>query len=179
MTRIRWVTTIVFTIVIALGVLLAVNLGGDPTKTSNDLVGKPAPTFSLTAFDGSKIDLASLQGRVVMVNFWNEWCAPCIEETPSLVALANAHKTDSGFTLVGIVHLGRSQSDARAYAAAPSHKMQFPLAFDPGSHTSLDYGVTGQPETFLIDKAGVVSQWISGPIDAQRMERDIERLEAT
>jgi cytochrome c biogenesis protein CcmG/thiol:disulfide interchange protein DsbE len=177
MTRIRWITAIVAVVIVGLGVLFAVNLGDDPTKVSNPTLHEPAPNFTLKTFDNKQVDLTKLQGKVVMVNFWNEWCDPCKAETPSLVALAKAHKDDPGFQMVGIVHLANTQRDARAYAA--QHKMDYPLAFDPGSRTSLDYGVTGQPETFIIDKAGIVNQWVSGPIDANRLERDIERLEAT
>jgi peroxiredoxin len=177
MTRIRWVSLIVLIAATALGVLLAVNLGGDPTKVSNPLVGKLAPDFKLTTFDGKSIDLDSLRGRVVMVNFWNEWCDPCIQETPDLVTLANEHKTDPEFTLVGIVHLPNSHGAATTYAS--KSKMDYPLAFDPGSETSVDYGVTGQPETFLIDKAGIVHDWVSGPIDPTQMDSEITQLEDT
>jgi DsbE subfamily thiol:disulfide oxidoreductase len=177
MTRIRWVTTVVFVVVIALGVLLAVNLGGDPTKLTNATVGHQAPQFKLAAFDQTSIDLSSLRGRVVLVNFWNEWCAPCIEEMPDLQRLAAAHANDPGFVLVGIVHDANSRGAARAYAT--KNKMTWPLAFDPDSRVALDYGVTGQPESFLVDKAGTVNRWVSGPIDYESMERSIATLEAT
>src|SRR2546423_869877 len=67
MTRIRWITTVVFVGVIALGVLLAVNLGGDPTVQTNPTQGKPAPEFTLTTFDGKRVDLTALRGHVVLV----------------------------------------------------------------------------------------------------------------
>ncbi len=177
MTRIRWITAIVSVVLIALGVLLAVNLGGDPTVHTNPTVHQQAPEFRLTTFDGKSIDLASMKGRVVLVNFWNEWCSPCIQETPSLVALEQAHQGDSQFTMVGIVHDPNSHGAATVYAT--KNHMTYPLAFDPSSRTSLDYGVTGQPESFLIDKAGIVADWVSGPIDPNALERRIEQLELT
>ena len=177
MTRIRWIVAIVSVVVVGVGVLLAVNLGGDPTKPFNATVGHLAPDFRLTAFDGKPIDLGQLRGRVVLVNFWNDWCDPCQQETPSLVSLAKAHTGDAGFAMVGIVHDPQTCGAVKAYAT--KNHMTYPLAFDPGENTSLDYGVTGQPETFVIDKAGVVSYWFSGPIDANDIERRIEQLEAT
>jgi cytochrome c biogenesis protein CcmG/thiol:disulfide interchange protein DsbE len=166
-------------VLIGLGVLLAVNLGGDPTHVSSALLNKQAPGFTLKTFDGKQVDLATLTAnkQVVMVNFWNEWCDPCIAETPSLTALANAHKDDPGFVMVGVVHDPNSRGAAKAYAT--KNKMTYPLAFDPNDRTSLDYGVTGQPETFLINKAGIVQRWVSGPIDAQSIENSIEQMEAT
>jgi cytochrome c biogenesis protein CcmG/thiol:disulfide interchange protein DsbE len=177
MTRIRWITLMVFAVAVALGILLAVNLGGDPTKPFNATVGHTAPDFRLTAFDRKPIHLASLRGQVVLVNFWNDWCAPCQQETPDIVALANAHQDDPNFAMVGIVHDPESHGAVTAYAK--KYRMTFPLAFDQGERTSLDYGVTGQPETFIIDKAGRVSYWFSGPIDVSDIEARIERLEAT
>ena len=60
--------------------------------------------------------------------------------------------------MVGIVHDPNSHGAATSYAT--KNKMAYPLAFDPGDRTSLNYGVTGQPETFLIDKAGIVDEWV-------------------
>jgi peroxiredoxin len=176
MTRIRWIVAIVSVVVVGLGVLLAVNLGNKP-GTSNPTVHQLAPEFKLTAFDGKPIDLASLRNKVVFVNFWNEWCQPCQQETSSLVALAKAHAGDPNFVMIGIVHDPNSHGAATTYAT--KEHMTYPLAFDPGDRTSLNYGVTGQPETFLIDKAGIVDQWVSGPIDPNTMEAEIERLENT
>jgi cytochrome c biogenesis protein CcmG/thiol:disulfide interchange protein DsbE len=176
-TRIRWIVASVAVVVVGLGVLLAVNLGGDPTKVSNATVGHLAPDFRLTSFDHKSIDLSQLRGRVVLVNFWNDWCQPCQQETPSLNALAKAHQNDPGFAIIGIVHDPQTHGAVTQYAK--QHNMTYPLAFDPGERTSLDYGVTGQPETFLVDKAGVVNKWVSGPIDPNDIERQIEQLEAT
>ncbi len=177
MTRIRWITSIVFIVAIGIGILFAVNLGGDPTKPSSALVHQPAPEFKLTAFDGTSIDLATFKGKVVLVNFWNDWCAPCQQETPSMVALAKAHANDPEFVMVGIVHDPESHSAATEYARKSG--MTYPLAFDPSDETGLNYGVTGQPETFLVNKAGIVADWISGPIDPNRMQAEILALEGT
>ncbi len=173
MTKVRWVTAVVFAVLIGFGIVLAVALGHDPTAQASPLVGKPAPEFSLTTFDGAQFRLADQRGKVVIVNWWNEWCEPCIAEQPVLDALAHDISGDSQVEMLGIAHEERSKRAARDYAVAK--KITYPLAFDPGGQVALDWGVTQQPETFVVDPQGVVVGWTAGPLDVRAAENAVEQ----
>ena len=162
MTRLRWITAGVFGVLVVFGIVLALALGDDPTAARSPLLGKPAPAFSLRSFDGAPLRLSDLQGKVVVVNWWTEWCIPCIEEQPRLNQLADAIAGDSGVAMVGLVHDERSERDARQFAR--DQHVTYPLAFDPSGHVALDWGVTQQPETFVLAPDGTVAAWVAGPI---------------
>jgi cytochrome c biogenesis protein CcmG/thiol:disulfide interchange protein DsbE len=175
MTRVRWIVTGVAVFVIALVIVLAASLGHSKTGSVNALVGKPAPAFTLDNRGGGKTTLASLGGKVVVVNFWNDWCIPCQQESSDLQQLYDAHRNDPQFAYVGVVHDAHARADIESYVHA--QKVTWPVAFDPGEEMALHYGVTGQPETFVIDSRGVVRQWVSGPIDPNKVEASIEAYE--
>ena len=176
MTRIRWVVAIVFAVVTSLGVVMVISLGNSSQGTPpSQLIGHVPPSFTLTAFDGSALRLDDYAGKVVIVNWWNEWCQPCIDETPSLLQVAADLKNDPNVAMIGIVHDERTQRAARDYAASTG--IPYPLAFDPGGRTALDWGVSQQPETFIIAPNGKVQAWIPGPIDVARTESIVASLE--
>ncbi len=177
MTRIRWAVAVVSVFVVGFGVVLAVALGSKDDAGGGPRVGVPAPAFTLTDFDNNSLSLSDYRGKVVLVNFWNEWCDPCIEETPSLVGLAKARLEDPGFAMIGVVHDPRTQDATRRYAKL--NEMNYALGFDPGARIALNYSVTGQPETVVIDPNGIVVKWISGPIDVRAVDALVTQLEQT
>ena len=73
------------------------------------LVGKAAPTFDLPDLSGGRVTLADIAGKSAIVNFWNSWCIPCLEEAPALKKFYAAHKDDSDFAMIGIVATGRDR----------------------------------------------------------------------
>ena len=176
MTKIRWVVAAVSFVVVALSVVLAVSLGNDKKEITSDLIGKPAPQFSLVSFEGDTIDLAALKDKVVLINFWNDWCEPCIAETPDLVRLYAEYQNDPSVVMLGIVHDERKRSDVVAYREARG--LAFPAMFDPDALVASDYGVQGQPETFVIGRDGIIRAFVAGPIDPQQVVNTIDRLKA-
>ena len=174
MTRIRWIVAVVSIVVVGFGAVMVVALGSDEQPTSS-LLNEPAPEFFVRDFDNAPIALSSYRGRVVLINFWNEWCAPCIEETPDLIALADSRKEDDDFAMIGVVHDARSDKLAREYADL--HGLNYTLVFDPGARIALDYRVEGQPESFVIDRNGIVRSFVAGPIDVRQMSALITELQ--
>jgi cytochrome c biogenesis protein CcmG/thiol:disulfide interchange protein DsbE len=133
--------------------LLAYGFRTDPRAVPSPLVGRPAPGFALTTFDGKAVSLESLRGQVVVLNFWASWCYPaCYEEAPILEA--NWRRAQAqGITVLGVAI---QDKDAAAREFIARFALTFPNAPDPAGRVSIDYGVYGVPETFVIDRRGVV-----------------------
>ena len=114
-------------------------------------VGKPAPDFTLTTFEGEQITLSDLSGKVVLVNFWASWCKPCEQEA---VDLENAwrHYEPGG----EVVFLGVDWTDTEPKAMEYLEKFDitYPNGPDLGTRISQSYRTTGVPETYIIDKNG-------------------------
>ena len=137
------------------------------------LVGKPAPDFTLETLNGGHLSLASLKGRPVVLNFWASWCVPCREEAPQLRDLSEK-QSQGGLAVVGVVfsdkNLGAVKSFVQEYALA------YPSLLDPRLDTSIAYGVSGVPETFFIDKAGVVRGYDQGGLTKERLTAGLGKI---
>ena len=167
----RWIALGVGAIVVAFAVILAVNVGTDPRAELNTsrLLGKAAPDFTLTRLDGTKLTLADLAGKTVIVNFWNSWCVPCRDELPALQTWYAAHRADPTLVLVGIP---RDDSSAAIRAAARKDAMGWAVANDHGAEAAtLAYGTRGQPESFTISPNGQVVGSIIGPMTTADLDR--------
>jgi cytochrome c biogenesis protein CcmG, thiol:disulfide interchange protein DsbE len=153
--------------------LLAYGFRTDPRDIPSPLVGKTASPFTLTSFDGQPVSLASLKGRVVVVNFWASWCYPaCYEEAPALARAWERYR-DKGVAMIG-VNIQDKEEPARQFLARFRHT--FPNAPDPAGRVSVDYGVYGVPETFFIDRSGRVRWKHVGAVTDEVMSRRVEAL---
>jgi len=141
-------------------VFLALRLS--TAKTEHRAEGM-APALRFTTFDGQTINLGDLRGQGVLVNFWASWCDPCREEA---VLLEHTWRREKG---KGIVFLGLDYLDqepaAKDYLAG--YDITYPNGPDLRSRVARRYGITGVPETFLIDPAGKIVDVIVGPITSQ------------
>ena len=131
---------------------LAVGLKLDPREVPSPLIGKPAPAFALTRLDDSAktVRREDMLGRVWVLNVWASWCAPCRDEHPHFVAFS---KTKA----VPIV--GLNYKDTRPAALGWLARLGDPYEaslFDGDGRVGIEFGVYGVPETFLIDKQGVI-----------------------
>lgn len=128
-------------------------------------IGTAAPDFTVQD-DDRKVTLSELRGKVVVLNFWATWCAPCVEEMPSLVQLQQRFK-DKGLTVVGV----SIDVDGDAYHKfLKDYKIDFLTVRDPDQKTSNLYGSFKWPETYIIDRNGTVRRKFIGPVEWSQPE---------
>jgi thiol-disulfide isomerase/thioredoxin len=131
-----------------------------------DLIGKPAPDLTLSTLDGRQMPLSSLRGKVVLLDFWATWCAPCRDQMPAIAKLVKETR-DQGLIVLGI---NDDETPEKAASFANEQKLDWPSLFDGKQHEAREkYKVDGIPTLVLIDKQGVVVEYQlgSGPaIDA-------------
>ncbi len=151
--------------------VFALNIDRDPSFVQSVLIDKPAPEFSLAPVEGIDVpglDTASLTGEVTVVNVFASWCIHCRDEHPLLVAL----KEQTGARLVGI-----TQMDAPENARAVLAELGTPydaIGADTTGRASIDWGVYGVPETFVIDRDGRIAFKLVGSISPQNLEQALK-----
>jgi len=126
----------------------------------SSVTGFEAPDFALQDLDGKTHRLSDYRGSVVFLNLWTTWCPPCREEMPSMDAL-HRELVDEGLVVLAV-----SEDENGARVVAPFAKqlgLSFPILLDDGASLSPRYGVTGYPETFIIDREGKVLEHVIGP----------------
>jgi cytochrome c biogenesis protein CcmG/thiol:disulfide interchange protein DsbE len=160
-----------------LAMLFALALSsGDPSKLPSSLIGRPAPSITLAALEGlsdgartvegfSSADLA--MGEVSVVNFWASWCAPCVQEHPLLVAL----KERTGVKLYGVNYKDQAAT-ARRFLGRYGNPFTA-VGVDANGRAAIDWGVTGMPETFIVNGKGEIVYKHIGPISAETLESRI------
>jgi thiol-disulfide isomerase/thioredoxin len=122
--------------------------------------GAPAPGLRLPSVAGGEVDLASHRGRVVVLNFWATWCPPCVAEMPSLERLHRALGPEG----LAVVTVSTDEDQAALHEFLRAHALSLPVLRDPGGRVAArEYRTTGYPETFVIDRAGVLVQHTIGP----------------
>ena len=172
-TRRRWLVFAPLAVFLALAALFFFSLGsGDKSRIPSALIGKPAPATALDPVPGLTrngkqlpgIVPADFQGNVTLVNVWASWCGPCRDEAPFLMSLAE----DKRIRIVGI-----NYKDQPANARRFLDKYGNPFAAagaDPVGRASIDWGVYGVPETFLVGRDGRIAYKLVGPITPQNFE---------
>ena len=177
MRSLRFVLPLLLFIVLLM--FLWVGLSLDPREVPSPLVGKPAPPFQLARLDDPVKTLAEkdLRGQVWLLNVWASWCVSCMEEHPVLVQLSRQ----------GVVPVyGLNYKDQRAAAQAWLARNGDPYTLsmvDPDGKVGIDYGVYGVPETYVIDKSGVIRFKQIGPVTlkvlSDRILPLVKRLQAS
>lgn len=123
--------------------------------------GQAAPDFSLTDLKGRDWKLSDQKGKVVFINFWATWCPPCIQELPSMNTL-NKNLAGKPFQMLTILYNDRPEV---ASAFVTKSGFDFPVLIDSTLRTAKEYGLTGVPETFIVDTEGVLREKFIGPYD--------------
>jgi cytochrome c biogenesis protein CcmG, thiol:disulfide interchange protein DsbE len=162
---------------IALAALFLYRLGtGDPSVLPSALIGHPAPVTDLPPLPGVErngkpipgVSNATFQGAVTLVNVWASWCVPCRDEVPFLEQLSK----DTRIQLVGINYKDAVE-DARRFL----NRFGNPFAAngrDASGRTSIDWGVYGVPETYLVGRDGRIAYKLVGPVTADNLVRTLE-----
>lgn len=158
--------------VAAIVALLTVSVARPSTPVDTPIVGRPAAAFDLQTLDGRRVSLAALRGSPVVLNFWASWCAPCREEAPLLTAADDTYRSQ-GLRILGVVYQD-STDNARAFMAR--YGQAYPGLLDPDGRTAIDYGVFGIPETFFIDRSGVVRSRQVGVLTEAELRSQIEAV---
>jgi cytochrome c biogenesis protein CcmG/thiol:disulfide interchange protein DsbE len=150
-------------IFVVLAVFLAVGLQRNPQEIPSPFIGKPAPVFTLTQLENANKNFSpqDMQGKVWLLNVWASWCAPCRAELPELLE----------FSKQGVAPLvGLNYTDVREEGNKWLSQFGNPYqlsVFDGDGRVGIDYGVYGVPETFIIDKQGVIRMKHVGPVTAE------------
>jgi peroxiredoxin len=126
-----------------------------------------APDFSLMSLDGRSVRLRDLRGKLVLLNFWATWCAPCLHEMPSMERLYQTFKPTE-FVLLAVSMDRQGAEVARPYVG--NLKLTFPILLDPASEVARQYGVRGLPTTYLIAPDGLLIGAVVGARDWYRTE---------
>ena len=133
--------------------------------------GKPAPDFILSRIGGpGDLQLSSLRGKAVVLNFWASWCSPCKREAPALQAVS---KTWGKRVVVLGVDVNDFQGDARGFMR--KYGLTYPVVHDNKNVTTPKYGLTGLPETFFLDRRGRIVEHVPGEVRAADLNSGVER----
>jgi cytochrome c biogenesis protein CcmG, thiol:disulfide interchange protein DsbE len=122
-----------------------------------NVVGSKAKNFSFE-LAGKPAQLSDLRGKVVILNFWATWCAPCVEETPALNRM-HQQIASSGAMVLGI-SIDEDEAQYRKFLA--DHQISFPTFRDPSKNIAASYGTFGWPETYIIDRDGKIARKLIG-----------------
>jgi peroxiredoxin len=159
------IAVFIFVAVTVLVIILSLKLNDSSFQFSNQVAIKdnlPAPDFKFPGLDGKMVSLSDYKGKVVLVNIWATWCPPCVEEMPSMEKLYQKFKGEN-FEILAV-----SIDEPGLKAVAPFMKkssLTFPALIDSEGTIKTVYGITGIPESFIIDKQGILIKKIIGPVD--------------
>lgn len=169
-----WATGAVALVVASLTLVLGRGLsaaGADDASTA--LAGHPAPPLAGTTLDGGHADLTDLRGHVVLVTVWASWCGPCRDELPVLVAADQAWHGD-GLRVLGVST--RDTVDGARTLLRETHADALTSVRDPSGAIAVSWGARGVPETFVVDRDGIVRDRCIGALTPQWLADHVRPL---
>ncbi|MEI6833952.1 MAG: redoxin domain-containing protein [bacterium] len=178
------VSAILFLVAAGIFGILLKGLTLNPTVLKSSQLGKVAADFEVEVLEGSswlpkvtdgKVSLRDLRGKTVVLNFWASWCVSCRQEARELETYWQRSREQN------VIVLGIAIQDTPEAAKdfAKTHGKTYPIGIDSTGKTSIDYGVSGVPETFVIDSNGVIQHKETGPVTAELLERVSSKYQAS
>jgi len=152
---------IILVILFIIGIAIAFLMLQERTDSPGIItVGSVAPDIDLIDSNQNTLKLSELKGSVVFINFWSTWCDPCIEELPSIETLFRHFSNNPRFQVITVIFKDDGQ---KALRYMKENGYTFPVYFNPDGSAAKKFRITGVPETFIIDKQGVLRDKIIGP----------------
>jgi cytochrome c biogenesis protein CcmG, thiol:disulfide interchange protein DsbE len=169
----RLVALVVGIAMIALLALMIWGIGkrAEGTVGSVPVTARPAPGFTLTLLDGKPFDLSGVRGKPVLINFWASWCIPCEEEAAVLEQGSRAYRDRVTFIGVNV-----QDTDPLAREFLRRFGVTYPNGRDASGAIAVEYGMSGVPETYFVDRDGqLVRKW-QGALDNVRLRAYLDEL---
>ncbi|MEA2010716.1 MAG: redoxin domain-containing protein [Actinomycetota bacterium] len=173
--KIVWLVIAAGVVVMVVGVALAGTLGSDPTVVGSALIDKPAPEMVLDELEGDgQVRLSDHLGDVVVINFWASWCTGCRQEHSALDSAASDY---ANFDVTFFSVNTQDQEDlAIGFLDRFGRSAETVYGIDHGSNAAFSYGVAGLPETFFVDRGGIVVGKVIGPVTYDLLTATIDRV---
>ena len=169
----RWFALIAAAGAVVTAFVFGDRFGADPGQVESPLIGQRAPSIALPTLDGSReIRFEDLRGSVVVVNFFASWCIPCRFEHDDLQAVQMEYG-DEGVIVLGVVY---QDSAANINRMLDELGRGYEAVVDPQSRTAIEFGVFGIPETFFIDRDGVIAAKLFGEADWESVTSIIDPI---
>lgn len=160
---------------IVIAIIFASRFGSDPGLSASPLIGEPAPDGNIALqYEDGEVSVQDFSGDIVVVNFWASWCLACRDEHAALVQGAEDY-ADFGTTFMA-VNYQDSPSNAEAFLNELGTSAETVYTVDEGSRTAFAWGVLGLPETFFVDRDGIVVAKVSGPLTYGLLSRTIDQI---
>ncbi len=173
----RTIAAAVGVVILGLIVLFAVAKPSTQIGDPNKLIGKPAPAFAGPDLNGKQVSLEQYRGSWLVVNFFATYCVPCRQENPELIRFAARHRTESDAAIVAIAYeKSETASVIRDFFVANGG--DWPVVLGQSDRVPLDYGVTGLPESFLVDPFGTVVYKFVGGVTADELDAVLNQARA-
>lgn len=169
----RIIALVVGLVIVALIGLMVWGIGKRAAGTTGSVPvsTRPAPSFTLPLFEGGQFDLAASRGTPVLINFWASWCIPCEQEAPALEQASKMYKDRVAFIGVNV-----QDTDPLARGFLRRFGVTYPNGRDASGAIAVDYGMSGVPETYFVDRNGqLVRKW-QGPLDEPRLRQFLDDL---
>lgn len=173
--RMVWVAVAGGLVFVIVAIIFAGRFGSDPSISSSPLIGEPAPTSEIALMDGSgDISVADFDGDIRVVNYWASWCLGCRTEHAALLSAASDY-ADFGVTFIAINYQD-NPTNAEAFLDEVGRSPATIYTVDQDSRTAFQWGVLGLPETFFVDRDGIVVGKVSGPVTYALLTQTIDKI---
>lgn len=167
-----WAAAAVIAAVVLTSYFRVGNRGGASAAGPAAMVGRPAASFTIPTPDGREQSLATYRGRIVVLNLWASWCAPCRAEMPDLQRLYATYRSRN----VVVLGVDQGESAERARAFARSLRISYPILVDKDQLYGSVYRGLGLPTTVIVDASGTVARGFDGPLAYEQMVAAVRPL---